>query len=167
LLEDVALARAVKRSGRKIFFRFGGDAVRTRMYRSFGQMREGWTKNLALLFPSAGRLAGLRLMEFGLIMGSGVVAGRLGAKDRVGAAVAMGLVCAVLYGLFLRRILKAHFSWISDVLAVVGLPMFSYLLLRSTVAYREGKVSWKGREYGPQREAIPNSGTKAAGHVRA
>ena len=35
LLEDVALAKAVKASGRKIFFRFGGDAVRTRMYRSF------------------------------------------------------------------------------------------------------------------------------------
>ena len=51
LLEDVALARAVKRSGRKIFFRYGGDAVRTRMYRSFAQLREGWTKNLALLFP--------------------------------------------------------------------------------------------------------------------
>ncbi len=52
LLEDVALARAVKQSGRKIFFRYGGDAVRTRMYRSFAQLREGWTKNLALLFPS-------------------------------------------------------------------------------------------------------------------
>src|SRR5581483_10979273 len=52
LLEDVALARAVKQSGRKIFFRFGGDAVRTRMYRNFSQLREGWTKNLAALFPS-------------------------------------------------------------------------------------------------------------------
>ena len=57
LLEDVALARAVKRSGRKIFFRYGGDAVRTRMYRSFAQLREGWTKNLALLFRSPMRLA--------------------------------------------------------------------------------------------------------------
>ena len=35
LLEDVAMARLVKSSGRKIFFRYGGDAVRTRMYRSF------------------------------------------------------------------------------------------------------------------------------------
>src|SRR5215472_1933213 len=35
LLEDVALARAVKASGRKIYFRFGGDAVRARMYRTF------------------------------------------------------------------------------------------------------------------------------------
>src|SRR5438874_208214 len=32
LLEDVGLARLVKSSGRKIFFRCGGDAVRTRMY---------------------------------------------------------------------------------------------------------------------------------------
>src|SRR5579863_5109832 len=47
LLEDVALARAVKASGHKIFFRYGGDAVRTRMYRSFAQLKEGWTKNLA------------------------------------------------------------------------------------------------------------------------
>lgn len=151
LLEDVALARAVKRSGRKIFFRFGGDAVRTRMYRSFAQLREGWTKNLALLFPSPLRLAVVRLLEFGLIVGSGVVAGRLGARDRVGAAVAMGLVCAILYGLFLRRIRQAHFSWVSDALAVMGLPMFSYLLLRSKVAHREGKVSWKGREYSSGR----------------
>ena len=69
LLEDVALARAVKASGRRIFFRFGGDAVRTRMYRSFAQLREGWTKNLALLFPSPARLALLRLTEFVLIAG--------------------------------------------------------------------------------------------------
>ena len=52
LLEDVALARRVKATGRKIFFRFGDDAVRTRMYRTFAQLREGWTKNLALLFPA-------------------------------------------------------------------------------------------------------------------
>ena len=70
LLEDVALARAVKRSGRKIFFRYGGDAVQTRMYRSFAQLREGWTKNLALLFPSPARLAALRAIEFILIVAS-------------------------------------------------------------------------------------------------
>jgi glycosyltransferase involved in cell wall biosynthesis len=167
LLEDVALARAVKRSGRKIFFRYGRDAVRTRMYRSFGQLREGWTKNLALLFPSPLRLAVVRFMEFGLIVGIGVVAGRLGAKDRAGAAIAMGLLCAVLYGLFLRRIRTAHFSWISNALAVVGLPMFSYLLLRSKVAHREGKVSWKGREYGPDRETILSAEAKAVGHIGA
>jgi glycosyltransferase involved in cell wall biosynthesis len=168
LLEDVALARAVKRSGRRIFFRFGGDAVRTRMYRSFGQLREGWTKNLALLFPSPLRLGLLRLLEFGLMVGSGVVAARFGAKDRVGAAFAVGLVCVILYGLFMRRILSAHFSWISNALAVLGLPMFSYLLLRSKVAHREGKVSWKGREYGSDEVVtIPGERAKAVDRVRA
>src|SRR5262249_42313649 len=57
VLEDVALARAVKLSGRKIYFRYAADAVRTRMYRNFTQLREGWTKNLALLFPNPGWLA--------------------------------------------------------------------------------------------------------------
>ncbi len=57
ILEDVALARRVKASGRKIRFRYAADAVRTRMYRSFAQLREGWTKNLALLFPRPGWLA--------------------------------------------------------------------------------------------------------------
>src|SRR4030081_818720 len=64
LLEDVALARGVKQSGRKILFRYGGDAVRTRMYRSFAQLIEGWTKNLALLFPFPAFLAALRAPEF-------------------------------------------------------------------------------------------------------
>jgi len=42
LLEDVALARAIKLTGRRIFFRYGGDRVRTRMYRSFQQLtRDG------------------------------------------------------------------------------------------------------------------------------
>src|SRR5271169_6585928 len=57
ILEDVALARAVKSSGRKIRFRYGANAVRTRMYRNYRQLRDGWTKNLALLFPKPGWLA--------------------------------------------------------------------------------------------------------------
>ncbi len=64
LLEDVALAKLVKQSGRKLRFRFGGDAVRTRMYRSWRQMCEGWTKNLALLFAAPAKLAALRGVEF-------------------------------------------------------------------------------------------------------
>ncbi len=147
LLEDVALARKVKRSGRKIFFRFGGGAVRTRMYRSFGQMREGWTKNLALLFPSPGRLAALRVLEFMLIVGSGVAALVCGVGGRVQALILPGALFVILTILFVRRIRKAHFSWISNALALMGLPMFSYLLLRSQAFYRMGKVSWKGRKY--------------------
>lgn len=64
LLEDVALAKLVKRSGAKLHFRYGGDAVRTRMYRDWAQIREGWTKNLALLFAKPRSLAAWRVVEF-------------------------------------------------------------------------------------------------------
>jgi glycosyltransferase involved in cell wall biosynthesis len=147
LLEDVALARAVKRSGRKIFFRYGGDAVRTRMYRSFTQLREGWTKNLALLFPSPVRLAVLRALEFVLIVATFAitVASILRGHDR--PAVVAAILAILLYAVFLTRIRRAHFSWDADILALFGLPLFSYLLLRSAKAHAQGSVPWKGRRY--------------------
>lgn len=94
LLEDVALAQAVKRSERGLRFRFGGDAVRTRMYSSFRELREGWTKNLALLFPRPGTLAARRALEFLLILAgiAGIFAGTLTANYRLLGA---GLIVAV------------------------------------------------------------------------
>jgi len=147
LLEDVAMARLVKSSGRKIFFRYGGDAVRTRMYRSFAQLREGWTKNLVLLFSSPVRLAVLRLTEFVLIVGSAAVAIATTLQGRYQPAVLAGILAVVLYALLLGRIRKAHFPWEANSLALIGLPLFSYLLLRSSVLYKRGRVVWRGRTY--------------------
>jgi len=160
LLEDVALARDVKRSGRKIFFRFGGDAVRTRMYRSFGQLREGWTKNLALLFPSPSRLAVLRALEFLLIV-AGLGLGIASAlRGHARSALFAGLLGVTLYALFLMRIRRAHFSWDANLLALFGLPLFSYFLLRSRRAHAPGSVPWKGRTYPDEHEP----GLLATGH---
>lgn len=147
LLEDVALARAVKASGRRIFFRYGADAVRTRMYRSFAQLKEGWTKNLVLLFHSPVRLAILRLTEFVLIVVSLAIAVATSLRGKWHPAGIALLVAVVLYGFFFQRIRRAHFSWDANLLAVFGLPLFSYLLLRSKMAYRKGTVLWKGRRY--------------------
>jgi hypothetical protein len=55
----------------------------------------------------------------------------------------------------LRRIHKAHFPWGANILAFFGLPLFSYLLLRSKLSYRRGKVSWKGRTYAG--ESVPSA----------
>jgi glycosyltransferase involved in cell wall biosynthesis len=158
LLEDVALARAVKQSGRKIFFRFGGDAVRTRMYRSFAHLREGWTKNLALLFPSTTRLALLRAIEFVLISSTIAIAIVNALRGRERLALAAAILCAILYGVFLTRIRRAHFSWDANLLALFGLPLFSYLLLRSARAHAKGIVDWKGRKYSDE------GGLLATGH---
>jgi glycosyltransferase involved in cell wall biosynthesis len=153
LLEDVALARAVKASGRRIFFRFGGDAVRTRMYRSFAQLREGWTKNLALLFRSPARLAALRFTEFILIVNTAGVALAAAMFHLRGVSAGAAAVCVVLLALLFRRIRPAHFFWDANLLALFGLPIFSYLLLRSRLSYKRNKVSWKGRSYAPARLA--------------
>lgn len=147
LLEDVALARAVKRSGRKIFFRYGGNAVRTRMYRSFAQLCEGWTKNLALLFPSPVRLAVLRALEFVLIVASFAISIATALRGHRQSAIVAGIIGVILYSLFLARIRRAHFSWNANILALFGLPLFSYLLLRSARAHANGTVPWKGRKY--------------------
>jgi glycosyltransferase involved in cell wall biosynthesis len=154
LLEDVALARKVKESGRKIFFRYGGDVVRTRMYRSFARLREGWTKNLVLLFPSPVWLAILRLLELLLIVGSveTVVLGSFYGHAQL-ASFAL-ILFLVLCARFVARIRKAHFASGATALALLGLPLFSYLLLRSKFFYRQGKITWKGRAY-DARSASP------------
>jgi hypothetical protein len=46
ILEDVALARRVKRAGYQIYFTAPIGIIRTRMYCSFRALWEGWTKNL-------------------------------------------------------------------------------------------------------------------------
>ena len=148
LLEDVAMARLVKRSGRKLFFRYGGDAVRTRMYHNFTQMKEGWTKNLAVLFPHPLALALLRLAEFALILANLVIAIGAGLSGRSNLALQASLLTIILAGWFWLRIRKAHFPIASSVLAVLGLPLFSFLLIRSKRSHRFRAVTWKGREYG-------------------
>lgn len=154
LLEDVALARAVKQSGRKILFRFGADAVRTRMYRSFAQLCEGWTKNLALLFPHPARLAALRALEFILIVSSLAIAIADALHGHPRSAMAVATLCLILYAVFLARIRRAHFSWDANLLALFGLPLFSYLLMRSKRFHKRGTVLWKGRQYSGDQKRI-------------
>jgi glycosyltransferase involved in cell wall biosynthesis len=158
LLEDVALARSVKASGRKIFFRFGGDAVRTRMYRSFPHLLEGWTKNLALLFPSPLRLAVLRLTEFLLIAGGVVAAVMAVLRGHLRLAFMAAILAGTVYGLLLNRIRKAHFSWEANALSPAGLLLFAYLLFRSRLSHQQGTVQWKGRTYGSQTSPPESEG---------
>jgi glycosyltransferase involved in cell wall biosynthesis len=148
LLEDVALARLVKHSGREIFFRYAPDAVRTRMYRSFAQLREGWTKNLALLFPRPRALALLRMAEFLLIIGNLVAAIWAKLSGRPNLALQTVLLTIILSGWFAMRIRKAHFPGLSNLFAIAGLPLFAYLLGLSDAAHRKRSVVWKDREYG-------------------
>jgi|SRR5215831_7068215 len=144
LLEDVALARAVKRSGRKIRFRYAADAVSTRMYRDFSKLREGWTKNLALLFPGPLSLAAKTLVLWAFAWGAFFYA-VLGLRGEVAWWRLLFIFGPIALGARLRR---ANFDWVNEALgAMFGMPMFAYLLLRSRSAHAGGNVPWKGRYY--------------------
>jgi glycosyltransferase involved in cell wall biosynthesis len=145
ILEDVALARAVKSSGRRIRFRYGASAVRSRMYRNYRQLRDGWTKNLALLFPKPGWLAvktaALWILFFLLLFLAHAGPARRWL-DGIDFVFLIYLVLRLMPGKFAndRNLLGALF----------GMPMFAYLLLRSKQAHANGRVSWKGRIYDPK-----------------
>jgi glycosyltransferase involved in cell wall biosynthesis len=143
ILEDVALARLFRDAGQRVYFRYGGDAVRTRMYRNWLQLREGWTKNLALLFPRAEFLVFQNLLWwFAAWLALGVAV--YGAVSRNFQWIAFAAVWLLLY----RRIRTAHFAPANNLIAIVfGPPLFAYLLLRSKKAHGNGQVSWKGRNY--------------------
>jgi glycosyltransferase involved in cell wall biosynthesis len=144
ILEDVELARRVKGAGYRLQFRLS-NTVSTRMYRSFLQMWEGWTKNLALLFPNARGLALRRGVEFVLIAASVTITAK-GILERDIRLTAIGAFAGgVVTVFFLRRIRRAHFDWLSNALAIFGLPLFSLLLLRSYISHKRGSVQWKGR----------------------
>jgi glycosyltransferase involved in cell wall biosynthesis len=171
LLEDVAMARLLKSSGRKIFFRYGGDAVRTRMYRSFAQMKEGWTKNLALLFRHPVGMAARYLIESFLLLAvvNGVIQITLFGPPHIPSqSVAFphypisnryfplfkwwltgGMVFLFVYLLSrsIWRVVKAHFPLRLAVTSMLGPPVFAYLLLRSRHFYKRGIVDWKERAY--------------------
>jgi cellulose synthase/poly-beta-1,6-N-acetylglucosamine synthase-like glycosyltransferase len=146
ILEDVELAKRAKRAGYRLQFRWS-DVVSTRMYRSFPLMWEGWTKNLALLFPRPRKLALSRLFEF-LAISSCLAAAiwKAATGETTAAAIGAGLVM-VFWAAFVQRIRRAHFGWLSNALSILGLPLFALLLLNSSISHKRGAVSWKGRNY--------------------
>ncbi len=165
LLEDVAMARLVKSSGRQIFFRYGGDAVRTRMYRSWAQMKEGWTKNVALLFYPASSIACLRLSEIvfvavTLAQSASLLTLKIGgfrgfASMPLGGCLMPALLAMFTWIIVLIRIRKAHFPLSSSLLSIFGLPVFAYLLLESAKLRNLGNIGWRGRQYKSTMRATP------------
>ena len=172
LLEDLELARLVKASGNRIRLRHGQGMVRTRMYRDTRSLVEGWTKNLALLFPQTVGLALRRLAEFaatvaGLAIAVWAVGDRaevlanIRSREIVLAAVGLGVLCWLRV---LKRVRRAHFGLLAELLAPLGLPIFSYLLLRSRFYYSGHRpITWKGRAYCPSNRQSSNVSPSAPG----
>jgi len=143
VLEDVALARNAKVAGYGIWFGSGKGVARSRMYRSFGGMWEGWKKNLYLL-AGGSRAAVVRelfaavpwipflLIAIGLWMPFALMAG-----------VVLLLVRQAGYGLDLK---SNQFQGSLILYYVPAVVLYAGVLWASYRAHVKGKVAWKGRE---------------------
>jgi glycosyltransferase involved in cell wall biosynthesis len=149
VLEDVELARIVKRRRQGLRFRYAPEAVSTRMYRSLGAMVEGWTKNLALLFGNPLAIAAWRLLDLPLLFGLPVlIYWEYERLLRPIFLMALLLVWARTLWRVYRRVAKSNFPFVDCALAPLALPLFAALLYRSWFHHTVMKrVSWKGREY--------------------
>lgn len=147
VLEDVALARAFKRQRKGIRFRYAPDALATRMYRTTAAMVEGWTKNLALLFTNPVAMALMRILDFLLIFGIPVVSLVYPFLTTLQRTLLWVVWVRVLWR-FYARIAKSNFPATDCALSVLGIPLFAYLLIRSTLEVKlHHAVAWKGRTY--------------------
>ncbi len=151
VVEDVALARSVKRAGKAIRLRAAPEALSARMYATTGEMVAGWTKNLASLMPSPVGLALWRVLDILLLAGLPVIAlvwpGLIWWQQ-----AAIWLVWARTLLRFYTRVARAHAGALDTAISPLGLPLLVFLLLRSTVQHRmRHEVVWKGRRYDPMR----------------
>jgi glycosyltransferase involved in cell wall biosynthesis len=154
ILEDVALARRVKREGYGIYFTAPMGIVRTRMYRSFGAMWQGWTKNLYPLM--GGKPLGvfveladvlpwveIAMMSLFFVI---YIAGRKGTP----AWFLPALVLAALFGRMFRYGVDLYrnlypVSYIKYY--IPGLCVYCAALIASWWKSTQGAVIWKGRAY--------------------
>ena len=153
ILEDVALARRVKSAGYGLYFTAPIGVVRTRMYRSFDALWQGWTKNLYLLSGGSAKDALLELAE---VLPWFDVAAMLAIWIYVRAQASASLWLLPL--LLLLPIIRVHLQYgiqlyrnlypVSYVqYCLPGMMFYAAALIASWYQHARGAVLWKGRAY--------------------
>jgi chlorobactene glucosyltransferase len=157
ILDDVELARRVKSAGGRLLFLPGAEWVRTRMYRTFCEMWQGWSKNLCLLYgrklwPMFKALSAALVLDLLLPVAFLALAILIAAGQRSGATLIAAVLC--LAGATLRQwgyrrsLARLGFDGELGIYEVIGAGLFVLLLMNSARAYSvAGAVRWKGRSY--------------------
>ncbi|GAA0567225.1 glycosyltransferase [Paractinoplanes ferrugineus] len=146
ILEDIELARAVKRSGGRIALADGSPAATCRMYDSWHDLTNGYTKSLWASFGSpvaAGFVVVLLLLLYALPPAAALGLAVTGAH--VGALLAL---CAYLLGVLGRVVAAAATGtkpWPSALAHPIAIVVFAWLIARSFRLRHRGRLFWRGR----------------------
>jgi chlorobactene glucosyltransferase len=151
IAEDLALAQAFHRGGRKLYFAFAERLMETRMYRSLPDLIEGWSKNVYLggrrSFPHEPLLRALVPMMLAAALGFWLVPPAvLLLRGATGLAPAAGLAAglSVLFWMLISYGMRIPVLY--GLLYPLGALVALYIVARST--WRGARrVEWRGRTY--------------------
>ncbi|MGA5300740.1 glycosyltransferase [Nucisporomicrobium flavum] len=146
VLEDIGLARAVKRSGGRIALADGSRLAQCHMYASWRELVDGYSKSLWASFGSLPGAAAVVVLLILLYAAPPVTAIPLLMSARVDLA----LVTLCAYGMgVLGRVIAAAATggrtWPDPLAQPISILAFGWLAARSFVLRRRGALSWRGR----------------------
>jgi hypothetical protein len=139
VLEDIALLRAVKRSGGRGVPVDGSRLAACRMYDGWPAVRDGYAKSLWSAVggrPAASAAAAAALTAVWVVPPLAALRGsRAGLVGWLAGAAGRAVVAAVTGG----RI------WPDALAHPASILVFDVLMVRSVVGHRRGRLSWRGR----------------------
>ncbi|RAO25632.1 hypothetical protein ONO23_05796 [Micromonospora noduli] len=145
ILEDVELARAVKRAGGRIALADGSRLATCRMYDDWPQLRDGYSKSLWASFGHPGAAAAVVAALLLLYTAPPLIALRFASTAPL---VSMVALIAYLLGVA-GRVLTARATggrWWPDALAhPVSVVVLGWLTLRSYHLRKRRRLTWRGR----------------------
>jgi glycosyltransferase involved in cell wall biosynthesis len=150
VLEDVALAKLVKRAGYPIWFGSGKGFVRVRMYRSFSAMWAGWRKNLYQLEGgSPAEVYKQFLAECAFLLGPlALILLAIFKWHRMDLAILLGLFFLLItHAMHFQALRRNQFSAAFTAYLIPGSLLYTAVLWASYRSHIRGKLEWKGREY--------------------
>jgi len=157
IMDDIALAKVVKQSGYRLYCMFGDELIRTRMYQSFSDIWEGFSKNLGDIMRDDNALTSMFTAFKSLLLGwmpvmlpfltgYGLSMGKGGMLDywTFGLSI-FGAAVIFVSCLLTIKALKIPFGYVFS--SPLGFTMHSILTLNSLSNRIKGERKWKGRRY--------------------
>jgi Glycosyl transferase family 2 len=163
ILEDIELARLIKRTGRRIALADGSALATCRMYDSWRELTAGYTKSLWAAFPSPARAAAVVALLLGLyaappvvaLAAAGAWAGGLAGAGGVAAGAAVAYLLGVAGRVIAARATGGR-AWPDPLAHPVSIVLLAVLIARSYDLRRRQRLSWRGRPVG--QGLVPTDG---------
>ncbi|WFE29475.1 glycosyltransferase [Solwaraspora sp. WMMD791] len=153
VLEDIALARAVKRAGDRIALADGSALATCRMYGSWRELSAGYTKSLWASLPSpvgAAAVVATLLILYAVppVLAVAGLAGLVGGAGPAAAGLATAGVAGYALGV-VGRVVAARATGgrpVPDGLAhPVSVALLGWLVIRSYYLRKRRRLTWRGR----------------------